>query len=115
MANNSQHDGSSSFLSPYSGIEDRKSLLSHDPRNSSQASLHPTEAHLEEYHDLRELYLVYIHGFMGNETSFQSFPAHVHNILVHSMRETHVVHTKIYPKFKTRYHIAVATQGISGW
>jgi len=64
----------------------------------------------------RKLLLVYIHGFMGNETSFQSFPAHLHNLLSVTLDDLGwYVHTKVYPKFKTRHNISVATEGFSKW
>lgn len=64
----------------------------------------------------RKLLLVYIHGFMGNETSFQSFPAHLHNLLSITLEDLGWgVHTKVYPKFKTRNNISVATEGFSKW
>ena len=56
---------------------------------------------------------------MGNETSFQSFPAHVHNLVTVKLGEagtnSHVVHTKIYPKYKSRKHIGFARNGLSEW
>lgn len=52
---------------------------------------------------------------MGNETSFQSFPAHVHNIVTVRLAESHVVHTKIYPKYKSRKHIEFARDGFCDW
>ena len=56
---------------------------------------------------------------MGNETSFQSFPAHVHNLVTVKLGEagtnSHVVHTKIYPKYKSRKHIEFARDGLSEW
>ncbi|CAZ86613.1 unnamed protein product [Tuber melanosporum] len=64
----------------------------------------------------RKLLLVYIHGFMGNETSFQSFPAHLHNLLSVTLEDLGWgVHTKVYPKFKTRNNISLATEGFSRW
>ena len=63
----------------------------------------------------RTLLLVYIHGFMGNETSFQSFPAHVHNVLAELLDHTHDVHTKIYPRYKTRKAIECARDDFSTW
>ncbi|RPA92383.1 hypothetical protein L873DRAFT_1794290 [Choiromyces venosus 120613-1] len=64
----------------------------------------------------RKLLLIYIHGFMGNETSFQSFPAHLHNLLSVTLEDLGWgVHTKVYPKFKTRNNISVATEGFSRW
>jgi pimeloyl-ACP methyl ester carboxylesterase len=63
----------------------------------------------------RTLLLIYIHGFNGNETSFQSFPAHLHNILTNRLFDSHVVHTKIYPRYKSRYAIEVARDNFSAW
>ncbi len=63
----------------------------------------------------RTLLLVYLHGFMGNETSFQSFPAHVHNLVTVKLDGSHVVHTKIYPKYKSRKAIEFARDAFSDW
>ncbi|KAI9049453.1 hypothetical protein LZ554_006485 [Drepanopeziza brunnea f. sp. 'monogermtubi'] len=85
---------------------------SRDPRSSSTHSLVPSESHRD---GRRTLLLVYIHGFLGNETSFRSFPAHVHNLLTITLSETHVVHTKIYPRYKSRKDIAFARDDFSTW
>lgn len=58
---------------------------------------------------------MYIHGFMGDETSFRSFPAHVHNLLTVLLAETHVVHTKIYPRYRSKRNISFATHDFSQW
>lgn len=87
-------------------------LTRNDPRTSSQESLSPA---LGEQHERRKLMLVYIHGFMGNETSFRSFPAHVHSLLAVLLAETHVVHTKIYPRYRSRGNITVARDSSSDW
>ena len=52
---------------------------------------------------------------MGNETSFRSFPAHVHNFLKEALVETHVIHSKIYPRYKTYKAIDVARDNFSSW
>ena len=52
---------------------------------------------------------------MGNETSFQSFPAHVHNLLTVLLAETHVVHTKIYPRYRSKRSISFARDDFSRW
>lgn len=52
---------------------------------------------------------------MGNETSFKSFPAHVHNLLTITLAETHVVHSKIYPRYRSRRHIEFARDEFSNW
>lgn len=59
--------------------------------------------------------MVYIHGFMGNETSFKSFPAHVHNVLTVTLASSHVIHTKIYPHYKSRKPIEHARDDFSNW
>lgn len=83
-----------------------------DPRSSSTQSLQPTES---PGPNRRKLLLVYIHGFMGTETSFKSFPAHVHNVLSISLADTHVVHTKIYPRYQSRKNISFARDAFSNW
>lgn len=103
---------------PYNSDDARRSELisqqwkSHDPRSSSTHSLVPSESGRG---GRRTLLLIYIHGFMGNETSFQSFPAHVHNLLTIAVAETHVVHTKIYPRYKSRRAIEFARDDFSTW
>ena len=89
-----------------------KQWRSHDPRSSSTHSLVPSESGRD---GRRTLLLVFIHGFMGNETSFQSFPAHVHNLLTITLAETHVVHTKIYPRYKSRKAIEFARDDLGTW
>ncbi|KFY75623.1 hypothetical protein V499_04425 [Pseudogymnoascus sp. VKM F-103] len=101
---------------PYSLYDvDRAELASetwvHDPRSSPMESISPSELREGQ----RTLLLIYIHGFMGNETSFQSLPAHVHNILTVALAESHVVHTKIYPRYKSRNSIEVARDNFSEW
>jgi len=94
--------------SPYSGF----ALAENDPRSSSTQSLVPDEG---ERHDRRTLLLIYIHGFMGNETSFQSFPAHVHNLVSITLAESHVVHTKLYPRYKSRRTVDQVSEDFSKW
>jgi len=127
---------SSSHLSPhreappaYSVMDERQaannpysssaSWSTHDPRSSSTQSLVPEEsdnATREARGDARRtLLLVYIHGFMGNETSFQSFPAHIHNLTTVLLAETHVVHTKLYPRYAARNKIDIVCEKFSSW
>ncbi|KAI9703589.1 MAG: hypothetical protein M1836_007359 [Candelina mexicana] len=86
--------------------------FSQDPRSSSTHSLVPSES---AQVDKRTLLLIYIHGFLGNESSFQSFPAHVHNLLTITLADTHAVHTKIYPQYKSRKAIEFARDAFSEW
>ncbi|KAF8544537.1 hypothetical protein BDD12DRAFT_815620 [Trichophaea hybrida] len=111
---------SASQLSPYGSPAGPTGLTAflHDPRSSSQASLLPITSGVRS--SQRMLLLVYIHGFMGNETSFQSFPAHLHNLVTVTLGSDddsagYLVHTKVYPKFKTRHQINVATLEFSQW
>ncbi|KAF3311971.1 hypothetical protein TWF173_007643 [Orbilia oligospora] len=90
-----------------------------DPRSSSTASLLPAPSAVEAIQsgqsNLRTLLCVFIHGFVGDETSFRSFPAHFHELLTILVQDTHVVHTKVYPKFKTRDKISIAVENFSQW
>ncbi|KAF2785985.1 hypothetical protein K505DRAFT_330660 [Melanomma pulvis-pyrius CBS 109.77] len=88
-------------------------MASHDPRSSSTQSLVPDPA--SDSAGRRRLLLVYIHGFMGNETSFQSFPAHVHNLVTITLADSHIVHTKIYPRYRSRHALEVARDDFSKW
>ncbi|KAL7948952.1 hypothetical protein V8C42DRAFT_312763 [Trichoderma barbatum] len=83
-----------------------------DPRTSSSQSLVPSKSDSDAR---RTLLLVYIHGFYGNDQSFRSFPAHVHNFLREALSETHVVHSKVYPRYKTYKSIDVARDNFSAW
>lgn len=87
-----------------------------DPRTSSTESLAPSTP-TGTYRDSqrRTLLVIYIHGFMGNDSSFRSFPAHVHNFLREALAETHVIHSKIYPRYKTYKSITVARDNFSNW
>ncbi|KAF3909020.1 hypothetical protein ABW21_db0209092 [Orbilia brochopaga] len=90
-----------------------------DTRTSSTASLLPppdvAEAIRSGESSVRTLLCVFIHGFVGDETSFRSFPAHFHELLTVLVQETHVVHTKVYPKFKTRDKINYAVEDLGRW
>lgn len=88
-------------------------MSSHDPRSSSTQSLVPDPA--VDSSNLRRILLVYIHGFMGNETSFRSFPAHVHNLVTVTLADTHVVHTKLYPRYQSRNTLEHARDNFSNW
>ncbi|KAI0405244.1 hypothetical protein F4802DRAFT_597373 [Xylaria palmicola] len=88
--------------------------LYHDPRTSSTQSLTPSLPAYEEI-ERRKLLVIYVHGFMGNDTSFQSFPAHVHRYLKLALSDSHVVHSKIYPRYKTYKAIDVARDNFSKW
>ncbi|KAL6910818.1 hypothetical protein GGI43DRAFT_24718 [Trichoderma evansii] len=98
-----------------SGQENRPGgsiLDSKVPRPSSSQSLAPSRSDLD---GRRTLLLVYIHGFYGNDQSFQSFPGHVHNVLRDALSETHAVYSKVYPRYKTYKPIEVARDNFSAW
>lgn len=89
-----------------------------DPRSSSTQSLVPEQDTAGS--GKRTLLLIWVHGFMGNETSFQSFPAHVHNNVTAKMeaagsRATHQVHTKIYPRYKSKNKVEQARDSFIDW
>jgi hypothetical protein len=90
----------------------RPSWISSNPRSSSTQSLVPSESGEP---GRRTLLLIYVHGFLGNESSFQSFPAHIHNLLKVTLAETHVIHTKIYPRYKSRKAIEFVRDEFSTW
>ncbi|KAK8002729.1 hypothetical protein PG989_002448 [Apiospora arundinis] len=83
-------------------------------RSKAAASLVPSLPNYDEA-SKRRLLVVYIHGFMGTDHSFQSFPAHVHRYLRDALVDTHVVHSKIYPRYKTYKAIEVARDNFSRW
>ncbi|KAK4242291.1 hypothetical protein C8A03DRAFT_29554 [Achaetomium macrosporum] len=87
---------------------------SRDPRASSTQSLVSSMGSVEDGRK-RRLLAVYIHGYMGDRSSFRSFPAHVHSFLKDLLAESHVIHTKIYPRYKTYKSIDVARDNFSNW
>jgi pimeloyl-ACP methyl ester carboxylesterase len=100
--------------------------ISMDPRTASTQSLVPSDADDADFESgldatsatprrRRTLLIVYIHGFYGNAQSFRSFPAHVHAYLKTLLSETHVIHSKIYPRYKCYRAIEVARDNFSAW
>ena len=63
----------------------------------------------------RRLLLVYIHGFMGSEASFHDLPVHVHDLLTDILSQSHVVYTRIYPRYKSHGEIQTAVTQFSDW
>lgn len=63
----------------------------------------------------RRLLLIYLHGFMGSEASFHNLPAHVHDILTDLLSESHVVYTRIYPRYKSHGELRTAVDQFSTW
>ena len=96
------------------------SIASTDPWSStpsflSSETLTPTTSVPEASSVHRKLLLVYIHGFMGTETSFRSFPAHVHSLLKTVLADTHVLQTKIYPHYQSRDALSVSRDALASW
>lgn len=52
---------------------------------------------------------------MGAEDSFRSFPAHVHNLVADALADSHVVYSKIYPRYKSRRAMSAARDEFSEW
>lgn len=100
------------FLSPLAHLRA-------DPRASSTHSLVPSEPDRDAAGrpsaGRRRLLLVYVHGFYGNDQSFHSFPAHVHSFLREALADTHVIHSKIYPRYKTYRAVGVGAENFSQW
>ncbi|KAF3389582.1 hypothetical protein F1880_003213 [Penicillium rolfsii] len=65
--------------------------------------------------DKRRLLLIYIHGFMGSEASFHEFPAHIHDLVTSLLDESHVVYTRIYPRYKSHGELQTAVTQFSAW
>lgn len=108
------HDGRYSNASPNKGYH---GAFPRDPRSSSTQSLVPSHSDYQggRAGNKRRLLVVYIHGYNGTDTSFQSFPAHVHHYLKRALAATHVVHSKIYPRYKTYRAMDIARDNFSAW
>ncbi len=118
LSNSNTNEPAQDTLPPsYHATMDTQSMFLYPPtvtsdsRRASTDSLVPATTQNER----RRLLLIYIHGFMGNETSFASFPAHVHHRVTALLAETHVVHTKLYPRYKSRNQIEHARDEFGRW
>lgn len=87
-------------------------LYKSDPRTSSSQSLRSVVSDSDQR---RTLLIIYIHGFYGNDQSFRSFPYHVHSYLKIALQDSHVIHSKIYPRYKTYRAIEIARDNFSQW
>ncbi|KAJ7624445.1 hypothetical protein FB45DRAFT_83027 [Roridomyces roridus] len=61
------------------------------------------------------VHLVYIHGFQGNDTSFQTFPTDLHEYLAAKIPAHLKLQSSLYPTYKSRKPIAQATQNFLSW
>jgi len=82
-----------------------------NPPAQSLAFPHATEGRDRK----RKLLVIYIHGFIGNDGSFRSFPSHVHSCLKARLAATHEIYTKIYPRYKTYNAFHLARDKFSEW
>ncbi|KAJ7111377.1 hypothetical protein C8R44DRAFT_799402 [Mycena epipterygia] len=63
------------------------------------------------------VHLVYIHGFQGNDTSFQTFPTDLQRHLSANI-PAHLnikIQSSLYPTYKSRKPIALATKNFLAW
>ncbi|CAE6456164.1 unnamed protein product [Rhizoctonia solani] len=60
----------------------------------------------------RTLSLVFVHGFRGDHTSFQSFPTDLHS---HLSRSIPGLHTFVYPTYKTKRPLELARDNFLTW
>ncbi|KAF7343253.1 hypothetical protein MVEN_01757100 [Mycena venus] len=63
------------------------------------------------------VHLVYVHGFQGNDTSFQSFPTDLQEHLSANI-PSHLnikIQSSLYPTYKSRKPIAYATKNFLAW
>ncbi|KAI3613137.1 hypothetical protein WG66_001494 [Moniliophthora roreri] len=65
----------------------------------------------------RLLHIIYIHGFQGNDTTFQSFPTHLQKYLAEkvSSRLGLRIQSSLYPTYKSRKPISHATKNFLEW
>jgi hypothetical protein len=83
--------------------------------DSSHSSLSLPRPGGSQVTEKRRLLLIYIHGFMGSEASFHDLPLHVHDLLTGSLSESHVVYTRMYPRYKSQGEIQTAVNHFSTW
>lgn len=82
-----------------------------DAANRSPSTLSLPRQHTNK----RRLLLVYIHGFLGSEASFHDLPVHIHDLLGSILSESHVVYTRIYPRYKSHGEVQMAVNQFSAW
>ncbi|KAI5118310.1 hypothetical protein M0805_006478 [Coniferiporia weirii] len=61
------------------------------------------------------LHLIYIHGFQGDHTSFQSFPTDLHERLCSRLPAGITLKSCLYPTYKSRRPISEATHKFLEW
>ncbi|RAK74495.1 uncharacterized protein BO72DRAFT_470862 [Aspergillus fijiensis CBS 313.89] len=54
-------------------------------------------------------------AFEGSKASFSDFPAHVHTALTDLLSESHLIYTRVYPRYKSRGELRTAVENFSEW
>jgi hypothetical protein len=62
----------------------------------------------------RVLLLCFIHGFKGNDDTFQSFPEDLKQTLSSNLGENHI-ESVVYPRYETKGELAEATAAFVEW
>ncbi|KAH8902863.1 hypothetical protein BR93DRAFT_886210 [Coniochaeta sp. PMI_546] len=62
----------------------------------------------------RVLLLCFIHGFKGNDDTFQNFPEDLRKTISNNLDDEHI-ESVIYPKYETKGELAQSTEAFLGW
>jgi hypothetical protein len=75
--------------------------------SATQASNPPTDTK-------RVLLLCFIHGFKGNDDTFQSFPEDLKRTVASNLDDDRI-ESVVYPKYETKGELAQSTESFLGW
>jgi hypothetical protein len=62
----------------------------------------------------RVLLLCFIHGFKGNDDTFQNFPEDLKKTIYSNLEYDHI-ESVVYPKYETKGELAQSTEAFLGW
>ena len=62
----------------------------------------------------RVLLLCFIHGFKGNDDTFQHFPEDLKKTINSNLNDEHI-ETVVYPRYETKGELAESTEAFLGW
>ena len=62
----------------------------------------------------RVLLLCFIHGFKGNDDTFQHFPEDLKRTIASNLDDNHI-ESVVYPKYETKGELAQSTEAFLGW
>jgi hypothetical protein len=62
----------------------------------------------------RVLLLCFIHGFKGNDDTFQNFPEDLKKTISSNLDDEHI-ESVVYPKYETKGELAQSTEAFLGW